>query len=168
MNEPVGLRDYLVLRQRALLRLAWMVTGDESSAEDVVQTAMAKVWPRWNRVVGRGDPDAYVRRAIVNEALSWRRRRPREIAAGAVQDLARTGDTGISHSVEDSLDARALLLRLPPRQRAVLALRFLDDLTEAEVAATLGCSIGTVKSQASKALKTLRLATGAGIETRIR
>src|SRR5215467_1471508 len=75
MGEPAGFRDFVAARQRALLRSAWLLTGDWHAAEDIVQAALVRVWPHWTRVLAGGDPDAYVRRAVVNVYLSARRRR---------------------------------------------------------------------------------------------
>ncbi|MFC5381116.1 SigE family RNA polymerase sigma factor [Aquipuribacter nitratireducens] len=148
-----GFHRYVQERQRALLRTAWLLTGDWGRAEDLVQVALERLWPRWERVTRRGSPDAYVRRVMVNAAVDWRRRRwtgevphdvlPEPAAAVAV-------DHDLAHVVVAAVRA------LPPRQRATVVLRWFDDLSEADTAAALGCSVGTVKSQSAKAAAALR------------
>jgi RNA polymerase sigma-70 factor (sigma-E family) len=143
---------YVRARQRALLRSAWLLTGDWALAEDLVQVALVKVWPRFDTVVGRGDPDAYVRQTLYRTFLSWRRIGwRREIPTEAWQDPAcDTTDPDLR------LTLLEVLPLLPPRQRAVIVLRFLEDLSEKQTADVLGCSVGTVKSQTSRALVQLR------------
>lgn len=142
----------------ALLRLAYVVTGDGGHAEDVVQTALAKAYAGWRRVERAGNPEAYVRRMVVNAAVDLHRRRSRRApeTLGAVIELPAAVD--VSDSVVSAALVRSLLLSLPPRQRAVMALRFLLDLTEAATAAELGITVGAVKSHTSKALVRLRSA----------
>ncbi len=153
-NEPDGFHAYVVARQRDLLRLARMLTGNWASAEDLVQVSLERVWPRWNRIVRDGDPDAYVRRVLVNVHLKAGRRRWRgELPVAEVPDRVdddRFDEADLRHAVQ------ALLPTLPPRQRVVLVLRFFVDLTESSVAELLGCSVGTVKSQSAKGLRKLR------------
>ena len=145
--------DYVVLRGQALQRTAFLLTGNWALAEDLLQHVLARVYPRWTHIV-RHDPDAYVRRAMVNTWSSWWRRKWRaEVATGDVPDLP----TDDAYAAADRRQAVAVALRaLPPRQRAVVVLRFHEDLTEAQVADALGISIGTVKSQTAKAMATLR------------
>lgn len=156
-TEPDGFRDFVVARQRALLRTAWLLTGDWQLAEDLVQTALAKTWPHWDRVSYDGNPEAYVRRVLVTTYATWWRRRWRnEIPTSELPELAASAD---AYTMADLRDALARLLpTLPRRQRAVLVLRYYDDLSEAQTAELLGCSVGTVKSQAWKALSRLRAA----------
>lgn len=161
MPDPDGFSGYVAARQRALLRTAGLLTGDSQSAEDLVQTALVKVWPHWVRVARAGDPDAYVRRVLLTTYLTWRRRRWHgERATGQLPDRPAPGDPYADADVRDAL-AR-LLPRLPPRQRAVLVLRFYEDLSEAQTAEVMSCAVGTVKSQTSKALATLRASISAG------
>ena len=159
MDEPAGFRDYVAARQRALLRSAWLLTGDWHAAEDIVQAALVRVWPRWTRVVAGGDPDAYVRRAVINVYLTARRRRWHgEYAAAAPPDRP---DPANPYAAVELRDALARVLpALGRRQRAIVVLRYFDDLTEAQVAEVMGCSVGTVKSQSAKALARLRAALG--------
>lgn len=140
-------------RGPALRRTAFLLTGDWSAAEDLVQTALAKSYLRWRRI-RHDDPEGYVRRIIVTTHATWWRRRWRgETPTAEVPDRA-AGDEW--HAVDDRLALASALTRLTPRQRAVIVLRFHEDLTEVAAAAALGCSVGTVKSQTSKALARLR------------
>lgn len=150
-------REYLLARQQALVRTGYLLTGDWQQAEDLVQTAMVKVWPRWPRIVAGGDPDAYVRRVLVTTYATWWRRRWRgERPSALLPETA--ADDGALAAVDLRDAVGRLLPELPPRQRAVVVLRFYEDLTEVQTAAALGCSVGTVKSQTSKALARLRVA----------
>lgn len=150
------MRDYVAARQRALLRTARMLTGDEQLAEDLVQTTLERVWPHWQRVARDRDPDAYVRRVMVNTYSSWWRRKWRgEQPTSDLPEITTPDDDFARADLTDAL--RRLLPTLTPRQRAVLVLRYYEDLTETATAEVLGCSVGTVKSQTSKALARLRL-----------
>jgi RNA polymerase sigma-70 factor (sigma-E family) len=139
---------------QALCRGAFLLTGDRHLAEDLVQTALAKVAPRWGGVVAKGDPGPYVRTVIVRQAIAWRRRRWRgEVPTAPLPDTGGTDHTG---AVDGRERLRRALLAVPRRQRAALVLRFYDDLSEAETARVMGCSVGTVKSQTAKGLARLR------------
>lgn len=135
--------------QPRLLRAAYLLTGDRHRAEDLVQDALLKVALRWTRLQ-QGNPTAYARRILVNDNASWWRRR-REYAVPEPQDAPVHDDDPLV-----SLVVRRALSRLTPRQRAVLVLRHLEDLSEREVAEALGVSVGTVKSQNAAALARLR------------
>ncbi len=154
-DEPPGFRDYVAARQCALLRTARMLTGNQHTAEDLVQAALERVWPRWSRIVRDGDPDAYVRRVLVNTYSTWWRRKWRGEAPTSELPEVAAPDAYADADLADAL--RRLLPTLTPRQKAVVVLRFYEDLSEAATADTLGCSVGTVKSQTSKALARLRL-----------
>lgn len=120
-----------------------------------MQTAMVKAWPRWDRVCAGGDPDAYVRRTLFTTYASWWRRRWRaEVPTEVLPDGQPAPD-----AYADADLRQALAQLLPARQRAILVLRYYEDLTETQVAEALGVSVGTVNSQASKALARLRSAT---------
>jgi RNA polymerase sigma-70 factor (sigma-E family) len=141
----------------ALMAIGVAVTGGRSEAEDVVQTALTNAYPRWRRI-RRDQALAYVRRSILNAHISrWRRHRGDEIV------LSEVPDRGTDRAATDGVDARESLLpalrRLPSGQRAVLVLRYLCDLPDEEIAATLHISAGTVRSQASRGLATLRSTT---------
>jgi RNA polymerase sigma-70 factor (sigma-E family) len=170
-EAPDGFRDFVAARWTPLLRVAWSLTGDWALAEDLLQTALAKVWPRWSAIRRTDDPDVYVRRVLVTTYATWWRRKWRgEVPtdelpehAGAAFAVARP-DPADSVVLQETL--RRALATLPRRQRAVVVLRYVEDLPEAEVALVLGCSVGTVKSQASKALSKLRGSPAlAGIST---
>lgn len=155
-DEPQGFRDYVAARQRALLRTARMLTGNQHTAEDLVQATLERVWPRWQRVSRAGDPDAYVRKVLVNTYASWWRRKWRaEQPTGELPESPSGTDEFAYVELADAL--RRALPSLTPKQRAVLVLRYYDDLTEVATAEVLGCSVGTVKSQTAKALARMRL-----------
>ncbi|HEU4811330.1 MAG TPA: SigE family RNA polymerase sigma factor [Nocardioides sp.] len=146
--------SWLVAREPALQRTALLLTGDPHSAQDLVQTTLAKLYLAWDRIDDHEHVDAYARRILVNEHRSaWRRPwRRREIVTDSVPDASRPeeGYDGAHDAVW------RFVATLPPRQRAVLVLRYYEELTEAETANVLGISVGTVKSQASRALASLR------------
>jgi RNA polymerase sigma-70 factor (sigma-E family) len=147
--------QFVVVRERALQRTAWLLTGDWALAEDLVQTALARSWPRWGRIRQRDDPEIYVRRVMVNTWSTWRRRRWRgELASAALPDTPAPGDVAAELAVRVAV--RTALGSLTNRQRAVLVLRVFDDLSEAQVAQVLNCATGTVKSTMARALAKLR------------
>lgn len=149
-------RDFVGLRWTALVRTACIVTADRQIAEDCVQEALVRVHRHWARIEADGRPEAYARRAAINSALSWRRsRKIREIAWDGV---AEPEGPQPSDRLDD--DLAAALRSLPPRMRAVVALRFIENLSVTETALELGCSEGTVKSAAHKGLEKLRTALG--------
>ena len=167
MRTPseAGFTDFVRDRSTALLRTAvLLVGGDRGHAEDLLQGVLERMYVRWDRI--DGPPEAYARRALAHAAVNrWRTRRRRpELPltdpdpGGPDPAGTRVGDGTAGVDLRDAL-VRALLT-LPPRQRAVLVLRYLDDLPEDEVARALGCSVGTVKSQASRALARLRDRSG--------
>jgi RNA polymerase sigma-70 factor (sigma-E family) len=156
----VTYEEFVAARLPAVLRYATALTGSPALAEDVVQDALVRAQAHWRKVAAAQRPEAYVRRIVLNEYLSWRRRRSSKDVATAPQQLE-----GLAPVVPDHAEAhgeadrmRLVLARLPRRQRAVLVLRFYEGLTDAEIAADLGCSTGTVRSHASRALATLRVA----------
>ncbi|MFU8874475.1 SigE family RNA polymerase sigma factor [Micromonospora sp. SL4-19] len=137
-----------------LLRTAYLLTGDRGTAEDLVQSALEKTHRRWGRLLRRDAPEVYVRRVMVNTAISWRRRRrPLEVPL-LISDSASAPDP--YGQVEERELLLVALRRLPPRTQAILTLRYLEDLSETDTAKVLGCSIGAVKSQASRGLARLR------------
>jgi RNA polymerase sigma-70 factor (sigma-E family) len=146
---------YMAARQPALMRTAYLLAGDRHTAEDLVQTSLAKLYLAWDRVRDRESVDAYVRRILVNEHNSlWRRAwKRRELATGDLPDA-----TPVHDEYDEGLGAAvwATVQTLPRRARAVVVLRYYEQLSEAETADVLGISVGTVKSQASRALATLR------------
>jgi RNA polymerase sigma-70 factor (sigma-E family) len=147
--------EYMTARQPSLLRTAYLLTGDRHAAEDLVQTALAKLYLSWDKVQRREHIDGYVRRILVNEHNSlWRRAwKRKEVATDEVPDRVGVADSP-DHGERSAL--WEFVQTLPRKQRAVVVLRYYEDLSEAEIAATLGISVGTVKSQSSRALAALR------------
>ncbi len=164
MATPDGFTEFVLARQAALLRTAYLLTGHAQDAEDLLQLTLVKVVPQWRRIAD--NPEPYVRRVMVHENVSrWRRRRWREASTDVLPEtLAEAPD----HA--ELMAVRAALAGLAPRQRAVLVLRYYEGLSEAEIAATLHVAPGTVKSQARDGLARLRQALpaeqGAGSLTR--
>lgn len=149
----VDFDEFVAARSASLLRTAYLLTRDHALAEDLLQTALTKAWFAWQRIEDR--PEAYVRRILVNTYATWWRRKwngeraTDELPEAAGDDAHAAADTG--HDLWTAMG------RLPRRMRAVIVLRYFEDMTEAETARVLGCSIGTVKSSASKALAKLRI-----------
>lgn len=150
--------EFTISRQRALFRFAYLLIGDRGLAEDLLQESLTKTYVRWHKLHDAANADAYVRKVMTNTAISWFRRkswreRPHD-------DLL----TGVPALPDEDTDGRIWLWgevrKLPPQQRAVLVLRYYEDLSQAETARILGCSEGTVKSQSSRALKKLRAGLG--------
>jgi RNA polymerase sigma-70 factor (sigma-E family) len=149
-----GFEEFVAARSPALLRTAWLLTGDDGLAQDLVQTALAKAWPRW-AAIHRDDPEGYVRAIVANTYATWWRRRWRgEVPTETLPDLVSAPDAYVAADLRESV--RRALAVLPRGQRAVVVLRHFDDLTEAQTAAALGVSVGTVKSQHARAMTTLR------------
>jgi len=140
---------------RRLLRSAYLITGNIAEAEDLLQTALEKAYRRWPSIRRTDMPEAYVRRMLVTTAIDAGRRR--RLASSALDAESLPGR--LDPAIEGVAGRSALLAcvrELPPSQRAVLVLRYFDDLTEAETARALGCTVGTVKSQHSRAMARLR------------
>lgn len=147
-------RDFVVAQSRSLLAFAWMLTYDAGRAEDLLQTSLAKTWLHWSRLRKDSDPSAYVRRVMVNTAGAWWRRRWRgEVPTAGLPETTDVDAYAVSDDREVLVRA---LSELPRRQRAVVVLRYYEGLSEAETAELLGCSVGTVKSQAARGLARLR------------
>jgi RNA polymerase sigma-70 factor (sigma-E family) len=149
--------EWVAARSASLARTAYLLTGDTHAAEDLLQEALARVAQKWARLNRSGNPDAYVRRVLHNLSVDrWRRRksRPSEVLSEAPVDRFSDGDE--QGSTERRLVLAEALGRLTPKQRAVLSLRFYEDLTETQTAAILGCSVNTVKSQTRAALTRIR------------
>lgn len=148
-----GFEDFVSVRYGELLRTAYLLTGGQHAAEDLLQTVLLRAMRRWSHI---GEPMAYLRRAMANQSASrwrWLGRRT-EFLTAAVPDRPASGDSARDVAVRDEL--LAALGTLPPRMRAVLVLRYWEDLSEQDTAAALGCSAGAVKSQASRGLARLR------------
>ncbi|HET7405898.1 MAG TPA: SigE family RNA polymerase sigma factor [Mycobacteriales bacterium] len=148
-DERASFDAFVRVRMPELSRFAYALTANSAHADDLVQEALLQVGTRWSRVLASGDPARYVRQVMVNQRISWWRRRRLERLVAVVPEQFYE-PVGRSFEVWDALAA------LPPRQRAVLALRYVADYSEQQAAAALGCSVGTVKSQSAKALRTLR------------
>lgn len=149
--------DFVAARGQALWRSAWLLVGDAALAEDLVQIALTKAWPRYARIVRQGGSfEAYVRRILITTYISWWRRRWRTEESRAELPEGDRMVVGESQQADLRQDLLRALAGLPRRQRAVLVLRFFEDLTERETAERLGCSIGTVKTHQSRALRALR------------
>ena len=146
---------FVAVRYRDLLRTAFLLTGSHHAAEDLVQTCLLKAMPRWNDIA---EPTTYLRRAMVNQRVSWWRRLRRELPQADPPDSVAPDRIG---GADERTVILAALAGLPPRMRAVLVLRYWEDQSEAETADLLGCSVGTVKAQASRGLARLRTVLGA-------
>jgi RNA polymerase sigma-70 factor (sigma-E family) len=155
--------EFVAARSAALHRTAFLMVGEHALAQDLLQEALTKTYVAWPRLRDVANAEAYTRKVITTTAISWRRRRSwHERPHETLPDRAAPGS-----ATADS-DTRAwvwaALQQLPPRQRAAVVLRYYEDLTEAQTAAALGCAVGTVKSQVSVALKTLRTRLGSASE----
>ncbi|CUR55798.1 RNA polymerase sigma-E factor (modular protein) [metagenome] len=150
VTELEDFETFVAARSTRLLRTAYLLTRDHGRAEDLLQTALGKSWLAWHRI--HGDPEAFTRKVLVNTYATWWRRR--------WNDERPTGDLPDTAYVEDPTarqDLWTALGHLSRGQRAVIVLRFFEDLSEAETARVLDCSVGTVKSQTSRALARLRI-----------
>ncbi len=147
----------MAARYRALVRTAYLITGNHEDAEDLVQTALARCVGAWPRI--HGNPEPYVRRVLVRENVTrWRRRRWRETSTCLLpEQVAATPD------LDSRMELAAALRRLAPRQRTAVVLRHVEGLTERETAHLMGCSVGTVKSQVHTGLARLRDLLGDGL-----
>jgi RNA polymerase sigma-70 factor (sigma-E family) len=150
-----GFDEFVAARGNALLRFAYLLCGDAYLAEDLVQTVLARAYAKWPRVAATERPEAYVKKMLVNEHLSWRRRRSSGEVSVAAPDGGAVGGSAEALAERDA--AWRLLATLPRRQRAVLVLRYYEDLSDAGIADALGCSVSAVRAYASRALATLRL-----------
>lgn len=153
-STRLSFEEFASARWSALVRTARLLTGDASSAEDLVQATLVKAYTQWAKVTRASSPEAYLRKMMLNEFLGDRRRRLRR--ADKDHLVAVDQESAQEPDPTERLDLWHLVTALPPRQRAVLVLRYYEDLTEAEIGHVLGVSPGTVKSQASDALKKLR------------
>jgi RNA polymerase sigma-70 factor (sigma-E family) len=153
--EDPEFREYVTTRGRALLRTAYLLTGNMADAEDLLQAALAKTYLAWDRIEDRGALDGYVRRAMVNTHISWwRRRRVQEFPTDELPDQV-VADHAAGSDLQETM--RRAIDRLPERMRSAVVLRYYEDMTEAEVAERLGVSLGTVKSTVSRAVAKLRI-----------
>ncbi|MCC5475932.1 SigE family RNA polymerase sigma factor [Streptomyces barringtoniae] len=156
-------QSFMVGRWPRLMRTAFLLTGEQHAAEDLVQSTLERVYVSWRRVGAADDPEAYVRRVMINLHARKHRRRLKEF-------LAPKDDSGLVHEIADAgdriaqADDRGALLKalaqLPVRQREAVVLRYWEDLTETQAAEAMGCSVGTVKSNAAKGIAKLRAIPG--------
>jgi RNA polymerase sigma-70 factor (sigma-E family) len=158
-DREAAFEAFVLGRQAALFRLAFLLSGDRHHAEDLVQGTLERTYQHWRRVAAAGNPEAYVRRILVNTATDWRRARRHvvEQSLDSAPGLPSQRDGGTDLVETHDVVVRALR-GLPVKMRAVLVLRYFEDLSEAETALVLDCSVGTVKSQASRGLARLRAA----------
>jgi RNA polymerase sigma-70 factor (sigma-E family) len=164
---PMSFEEYVAARGAALVRFAVLLTGDVHRAEDLVQDALARAYLRWGRIRRADRPDVYVRRLLVNASRSWwRRRANRELPVARTTDRPAPGDLGAESAERDVM--RRLIATLPHRQRAVLVLRYYEDLDDATIAEILDCSAVTVRTHAMRALNALRQRYGNGAAPRPR
>lgn len=148
-DPALDFESFVLSRHAALIRTAYLLTGDSHLAEDLVQTALFKAAKAWGRI--EGDPEPYVRRVIYNQNVSWwRKKRVPETALAHHDSPAGLGDSDLRLSLDDAL------AQLTTRQRTVLVLRYFEDLTEVQTGHALGISAGTVKSTSRQALARLR------------
>jgi RNA polymerase sigma-70 factor (sigma-E family) len=149
--------EFAAARLPAVLRFAAVLTGDRGLAEDVVQEVLIRADARWQVIGGLPWPEAYLRKMIVNEYLAWRRRSWRLVPSGAGSDIdgLPVPDPAASYAERDAMAAE--LAKLPRQQRAVVVLRYYEGLSDQEIADVLGCTPGTVRGYASRALAALRI-----------
>ena len=153
-DERARLAEFVASRTPALMRVAYLLTGDRHAAEDLVQSALARTIPRW-RTLRNADPEGYLRAVMYREQVSWLRRlrRYRESLLTGAHEVPAADPSG---GTDLRLAMRAALRHLPPAQRTVVVLRYYEDLTETQVAQVLGCSVGTVRSRTHRAVSRLR------------
>jgi RNA polymerase sigma-70 factor (sigma-E family) len=151
--DDVSFQEYVASRGHALARTAYLLSGSHTDADDLVQAALAKAYARWQHVATLDSPDAYIRRILANQHVSWWRARRRERLTDRTPEVA-VADASAAHATAEAV--RAVVRSLPPRQRAAIVFRYYDDLDDAAIADALGCSVATVRSQISRALASLR------------
>jgi RNA polymerase sigma-70 factor (sigma-E family) len=155
MDQQRSFDAYVKQRGQALFRIAYLLTGDHHHAQDLVQQALLKVVGRWRRLAADGDPDPYVRRVLYTEHVGrWRRSKRTVSESGPIHREPVVADG--TDDLVAAIAVREALARLAPRQRAVIVLRYFEDLTEAQTAEVLGIRVGTVKSQVRDAIARLR------------
>jgi RNA polymerase sigma-70 factor (sigma-E family) len=154
--------EFVALRSAALFRVAYLLLGDHHLAEDLLQESLAKTYVAWPKLREVANAEAYTRRVLVTTAISWRRRRSFHERPAELLPEPVGVDPYSTLALHDTL--WVLLQELPPRQRAAIVLRHYQDLSEAQTAEAMGCSVGTVKSSVSAGLKRLRQHVGADLE----
>ncbi|MEU3453233.1 SigE family RNA polymerase sigma factor [Micromonospora sp. NPDC006766] len=153
-DDRARLAEFVANRTPAMMRVAYLLTGDRYAAEDLFQSALAKTIPKW-RTLRHVDPEGYLRAVMYREQVSWwrRLRRRRETTLTGADEAVQPD---LSAGIDVRLAMRAALRRLPPAQRTVVVLRYYEDLTETQVAEVLGCTVGTVRSRTHRAVSRLR------------
>jgi RNA polymerase sigma-70 factor (sigma-E family) len=154
-DDAVDFVEFVSARRWALYRLAYLLTASAPAAEDLLRTSLEKSYARWEKVSRMDAPEAYVRKVMVNTLISHRRRlawRREVLRAEVPMSVVEPAE----HAVLDHAQLWPLVCVLPERQRAVIVLRYYEELSESEAAEILGCAVGTVKSQAADAMKALR------------
>ena len=160
-REATAFTEFMSARSATLFRTAYLVVGDHQLAQDLLQESLIKTYVAWPRLRDVSSAEAYTRKTIVTTAISWRRRRSfHERPTDVLPDMA-VPDPGEAVTTHASMVAQ--LRTLPPRQRAAIVLRYYEDLSEAQTAEVMGCSVGTVKAQVSTGLKRLRDRSGANL-----
>ncbi|GGM05522.1 SigE family RNA polymerase sigma factor [Dactylosporangium sucinum] len=154
MGSKTLFEEYVRARAAGLARVAFLLTGDAHLAEDLVQVTLIEVASRWERILAGGDPEPYVRTVLYRKHLSWWRRHRRD--ARPTGELPEPAVPDIAGEVTTTVAVRRALDTLAPKQRAVLVLRYFEDLTESQAATVLGVRVGTVRSQTRDALARLR------------
>ena len=155
----VDFAEYVAARRPTLMRAACAIAGDRNTAEDLLQTALASVFVRWAGIRDHRAADAYVRRAMANQHASWYRqkwRRNEQPTDAPPEPSAHQDSAGTEDTETDRIHLWSLVMALPPRQRSAVLLRYYEELSEAETADVLHCSVGTVKSSTSRGIATLR------------
>ena len=156
-RDVTAFSDLVATRSAALLRTAYLVVGDHQLAQDLVQESLVKTYVAWSRLRDVANAEAYTRRVIVTTSISWRRRRSfHERPVDPLPELAADGGRDLADAVASRTDLWPLVHALPPKQRAAVVLRYCEDLSEAVTADLMGCSVGSVKKNASVGLHKLR------------
>jgi len=165
-RETTAFTEFMSMRSASLFRTAYLLVGDHQLAQDLLQESLIKTYVAWPRLRDVSKAEAYTRKTVVTTAISWRRRRSFHERPTDLLPESATPDPGESVTTHASVVAE--LRTLPPRQRAAIVLRYYEDLTEAQTADLMGCSVGTVKSQVSTGLARLRDRMGADSPTTLR
>jgi RNA polymerase sigma-70 factor (sigma-E family) len=165
VNGKADFEQFVATRSPVLLRTAYLLcAGDRGAAEDLLQDVLERMYPKWRRI--KGEPEAYARVALANASANRWRGRSRRVHEAPLSDIEVPLARGPEKEVLDRDEVVRALGALPHRMRAVLVLRFFDDLTEAQTASALGCGVGTVKSQTSRGLARLRKLLGENVRSR--
>ena len=162
-REAPAFAEFMSARSASLFRTAYLIVGDHQLAQDLLQESLIKTYIAWSRLRDVSNAEAYTRKAIVTTAISWRRRRSFHERPTDLQPDTAVPDPGEAVTIHSSMVTQ--LRTLPPRQRAAIVLRYYEDLSEAQTAEVMGCSVGAVKSHVSTGLRRLRDRLGANFLT---